>query len=147
MRLFTASLLIALAACDGEAPPPAPPPPPAATPEAAPPPPPPPAATPAPDAAAAAAGPGDAKAGEAVYTQYCAACHQTDGSGMNGMLAANFKDDPARLARSDEELLKSIREGFKGKVGQMPPWGSTLTEQQMRDVLAYVRDRFGAKPK
>jgi mono/diheme cytochrome c family protein len=136
MRRF-AMLLTLTAACAGDpAPAPA-----AAPPAPAPAPAPVPPATPASASSAAAAG--DAEAGKAVYTQYCVPCHQADGSGMNGMLAANFKADKSRLAKSDDELLKSIREGYQGKVGQMPPWGSTLNDQQMRDVLGYVRATFG----
>lgn len=94
------------------------------------------------EAAPVAAGPGDASAGAEVYTTYCAACHQADGTGMGGMLAADFTSG-GRLDKSDAELLGSIRDGFKGKVGQMPPWKGTLDEQQMADVLAYVRASYG----
>jgi mono/diheme cytochrome c family protein len=62
---------------------------------------------------------------------------------MNGMLAANFITDKARLAKSDEDLLKSIRDGVTGKVGTMPPWGTTLSEEEQRHVLAYLRKQFG----
>lgn len=98
-------------------------------------PPPPPAAT----GAASAAGPADATHGKAVYDQYCVACHQADGTGMGGALGANFRDDAERMAKPDEALLHSIREGVTGKVGTMPPWGATLSAQDQVDVLAYIR--------
>ena len=88
---------------------------------------------------------GDAAAGEATYKQYCIACHQADGTGLNGMLAGNFVADKARLAKPDEELITSIRDGVTGKIGTMPPWGTTLSEQDMADVLAYIRATFGGE--
>lgn len=135
-----APVLFALLACGGEPPPP----PPAPAPAKAAPAPAKPAPTPAPAADAEPAGEPNAADGAKVYGQYCVACHQADGSGMNGMLAANFKEE-GRLDKSDEELLTSIRDGFQGKVGMMPPWKGTLTPQQMVDVLAHVRATYGTK--
>lgn len=91
--------------------------------------------------------PPSAERGARVYAANCQACHQADGSGRIGTLqmAANFVEDTERMAKSDEELLQSIANGRKGTVGQMPPWGAILSEQQRVDALAYVRERFGSK--
>ena len=86
---------------------------------------------------------GDPEEGEKVYSTFCVACHQLDGKGINGKLAANFVDDKTRLAKSDEQLLAAITNGFKGNIGQMPPWGPVLKPKARRDVLAYVRKTFG----
>lgn len=94
-------------------------------------------------ATVAAAGGGDVANGQKVYESYCTGCHQADGTGMNGMLAGNFVADKTRLQKSDAELLKSIAEGVTGKIGAMPPWGSTLSEQERKDVLAYIRATYG----
>ncbi len=132
-RAMPLALTLLLVACGGaETPPPAPAPAPAAAPAPE---------KPAPSPAEPT-GPANLESGAKVYETYCKACHQEDGSGMNGMLAANFKEE-GRLDKSDEELLTSIRDGFKGKVGQMPPWGATLTPQEMVDVLAHVRKTYG----
>ena len=88
---------------------------------------------------------GASAAGAAVYKTYCVACHQTDGRGMGGMLAADFVGDPSRLAKSDEQLLTSIRDGVTGKIGVMPPWGAALSETQQQEVLSYVRSQFSSK--
>ena len=133
-------LLLALAiGCGSEPAAPAPAPAPAAAPAPAPEP-----AKAEPAKKAEPAGPANAENGKVVYDTYCKACHQDDGTGMNGMLAANFNEE-GRLDKSDEELLKSIRDGYKGQVGLMPPWGETLTEQEMVDVLAHVRASYGKK--
>lgn len=132
------SALLVFFACGGEAPPsPAPSAPPVAVAAPAP------APAPAPPPAAAASGEVDLADGERVYTTFCTSCHQADGTGMNGMLAANFKADKARLAKSDAELLKSIAEGVTGPVGTMPPWGGSTTEAERQNVLAYIRKTFG----
>lgn len=96
-----------------------------------------------PAVAAVNAAPGDPEEGKKVYATFCVACHQLDGKGLNGKLAANFVDDKTRLAKSDEELLAAITNGFKGNIGQMPPWGPVLKPKARRDVLAYVRKTFG----
>lgn len=88
---------------------------------------------------------GDPTRGATVYATYCQACHQADGKGMDGKLAANFVDDKSRLAKTDEELKHSITNGFKGNIGQMPAWGATLKEQQVVDVIAHLRATYGAK--
>jgi len=79
--------------------------------------------------------------GRIVYEDFCAGCHQADGKGMNGMLGADFTDKE-RMKKSNDELLKSIKSGFKGKNGVMPPWEGTLSDKQMKDVLQYIRDTF-----
>ena len=84
---------------------------------------------------------GNAIAGSIIYSQYCSGCHQPDGKGLNSMLAADLTN-PERLNKSNEELLGSISKGVQGKIGFMPAWGGILTEQQMKDVLQYVRDEF-----
>ncbi len=84
---------------------------------------------------------GDPTNGRVVYENYCTGCHQADGTGMNGMLGANFTDGE-RMKKTNDELLESIKTGFKGKSGVMPPWEGTLSDKQMKDVLQYIRDAF-----
>jgi len=81
--------------------------------------------------------------GRQVYDTHCVACHQADGTGMNGKLAANFVEDRSRLAKSDDELLIAINRGTRGDIGVMPPWGQLLDTQQHHDVLAYLRETYG----
>ncbi len=81
--------------------------------------------------------------GAALYVQHCAPCHQADGRGQDGKLAANFVDDRARLAKSDEELLRSISDGVPGTA--MVGFRDRLDETQRREVLAHLRARFGTR--
>lgn len=136
-KLVLASLF--LAACGGATETPAPAPAPAPAPEPAP------AAAPAPTPEPApAAAAGGAAEGETVYKQYCVACHQADGKGMNGTLAGDFTS--GRLGeKTDEQLLTSIREGFTGTIGAMPAWKGVLTDDQMKAVLEYVKATYHPK--
>lgn len=86
--------------------------------------------------------PGDPVAGEAVYRANCLACHAANGTGNGGMTGADFVHDRARLARNNEVLLRSIREGVPSSP-PMPPHGEILDDQQMRDALSYIRATFG----
>jgi mono/diheme cytochrome c family protein len=81
--------------------------------------------------------------GASVYATYCTTCHQADGRGLGGRAAGDFAGNPAILAQSDEALLGTIARGKTGAIGTMPAWGAVLTEQQRRDVLAYIRLTFG----
>jgi mono/diheme cytochrome c family protein len=86
---------------------------------------------------------GDVAKGEAVYGKICVACHQADGGGNGGMLAASFLKDKSRLAKPDSVLYKSISEGLQGKIGVMPAQKGVLSDQEIKDVIAYVRSKFG----
>lgn len=90
--------------------------------------------------------PGDPEAGKAVYLRICSACHQPDGSGLNGMLAANFVSDKTRLAKTNEVLLSSIRNGIVADNKIMPPQKDVLSDQEMKDALSYIRKTFGSSP-
>jgi mono/diheme cytochrome c family protein len=59
------------------------------------------------------------------------------------MLAASFVDDKSRLAKSDAELLNSIKNGVVANGKVMPPQKDVLSDTEMRDVLAYIRKTFG----
>jgi cytochrome c oxidase cbb3-type subunit 3 len=130
-------------------------PPPAAEAPAPPPPPPAPAAPPAapPAAEPVAATGGDAVARGAVqYKTYCATCHGEDGC-TAGPGAAGLNPQPAHHCDgnymnklTDDHLFKTIKEGGAavGKSPLMAAWGGTLTDDQIHDVVAFVRSL--AKP-
>ena len=106
-------------------------------------------AAPAP-AAPAETGPitlGDPARGKMIYDTYCVTCHGPTGKG-DGPAAATLPKKPANHSDGNfmnplpnEELYKAIKEGGQaiGKSNAMPPWGATLNDEQLRDVLGYVR--------
>ena len=80
-------------------------------------------------------------AGSVLYSRHCQACHQHDGRGLEGRLAADFTGPDSPLSRSDDALLRSIDEGVPGT--RMAAWGATLDGAEQRSVLAFIRSRFG----
>ena len=90
---------------------------------------------------------GDAKAGKANFGTYCAVCHGNEGKG-NGPGAAGLKpkprnfNDSARMAKIDNAtLIKAVTEGGAsvGLSPTMAAYKEALSPQQIRDLVAYVR--------
>ncbi len=85
---------------------------------------------------------GNPKNGAAIYQHNCARCHgeALDGNGPDGQYLitrpANFHSMQSRL-KTDWELLLSISQGVL--VTPMHGWQGRLSEQEMMDVLAYIR--------
>jgi len=85
--------------------------------------------------------------GKTVFVHYCRLCHGETGAG-DGFNAFNLDPRPRDLSepkfqtsRKDSDLADAIRRGGAG-VGLsplMPPWGHTLTDRQIADVIAYIR--------
>jgi mono/diheme cytochrome c family protein len=77
-------------------------------------------------------------AGADTYKANCLMCHGPDGSGNTpvgtALKAANFKD-PTIVKAPDAQLTAAVKAG-KGK---MPAFGTRLTDDQVKAVIAYVR--------
>lgn len=98
--------------------------------------------------AGAALADGEAKRGETLYEVYCAQCHGLKGSG-GGVNAAHMAvmprdhtDRGEMSARTDEELFKVIKHGGKSinKSVLMPAWGRNLSDDDIRALVAHLRD-------
>lgn len=84
--------------------------------------------------------------GRRIYTAYCIGCHGMSGKG-DGPAAKSLPVRPADHTRSamnklnDQYLLDIISKGGAavGKSAQMPAWGAVVKENQIRDVVAYIR--------
>jgi len=110
-----------------------------------------PAPTPTPSPAsaspAAPSGPHDPAAGEALYAQNCASCHGARGA-ADGPVGAALNPKPARHddgaymnTLSNEHLFKVIKLGGAsvGKSALMAPWGGSLSDEQIWNLVAFVR--------
>jgi mono/diheme cytochrome c family protein len=85
-------------------------------------------------------GPYDFKGGQAIYTNVCQGCHMPDakgavGAGMYPALAKNAKLEVAGYP------VAVITHGQKA----MPSFGTLLNDQQVADVVNYIRTNFGNK--
>jgi len=80
--------------------------------------------------------------GPAIYARLCQKCHGATGRGdgpqaqWKFLPPANFHS-PASRAKSDEQLLSIIEHGVI--FTPMHSYRGTLTDAQMREVLAYIR--------
>ncbi len=89
-------------------------------------------------------------AGEKVYKKYCISCHQADAGGVPH-LNPPLIQTPYILG-DKTRLINIILNGFNEKVeiegevfsNPMPPL-KILKDQQIADVLTYVRNNFGNK--
>ena len=99
------------------------------------------------DPVPATAGSADPAAGHADYQMFCASCHGPGGDG-DGPVAQALDPKPARHsdggymnALSHDDLFQVIKFGGQsvGKSALMAPWGSALSDQQIENVIAFIR--------
>jgi mono/diheme cytochrome c family protein len=90
----------------------------------------------------------NARQGRILFRHYCVTCHGVQGHG-DGFNAYNLDPKPRDLAdrefqgrRSDEELGAIIRSGggVAGMSTGMPPWGRTLNERAIHNLVVYLRN-------
>jgi mono/diheme cytochrome c family protein len=81
--------------------------------------------------------------GGLVYANYCVTCHGVMADG-NGRAARLYDPRPANLRASNKndayvELI--VRRGGEllGRSGKMPPWEEELTDEQISDIVQYIR--------
>ena len=88
--------------------------------------------------------------GKAVYAQTCIACHQADGGGVQGLNPSLSKTE--YVLGDKNRLINIVLKGLNKDVeidgdvysNPMPPL-NYLTDQQVADVLTYVRNNFQNK--
>ncbi|MBW8328629.1 MAG: c-type cytochrome, partial [Thiobacillus sp.] len=87
--------------------------------------------------------------GKAVYEKVCLECHGAGGKGQRGDWRIRDADGhfpPPPLDDSAHAwhhptavLLDVIRDGSPQGQGKMPAWKGKLSEQEMQDVVAYIK--------
>ncbi|HEY9098916.1 MAG TPA: c-type cytochrome [Thiobacillus sp.] len=87
--------------------------------------------------------------GKAIFDQNCAVCHGPGGQGLPGdwrIRDADGKYPPPPLDDSAHAwhhptavLLEAVRDGSPNGEGNMPAWKDKLSEQNMQDVVAYIK--------
>lgn len=101
---------------------------------------------------------GDAAAGAAVYAANCVTCHGADGRGR-GESAAALNPKPRDFTSgvyyidgnadaetgSDVDLARVIAwgPGTFGGSSAMPPWQRVLSDEEIRNVVAYIQSLSG----
>ncbi len=81
------------------------------------------------------------KAGQGVYATNCTGCHQENGQGAPHVAAALAG---SKIVNGRPEMpLRVLLNGKEGSIGEMPPLGQSLSDEQLAQVLTYVRGNFG----
>ena len=89
--------------------------------------------------------PGSAIAGQVLYEPRCRLCHgetgRGDGDAAESLIRAkpaDFTQDTLIARRDWVALFHRIREGGQQRHTSMPPWGISLTEAEMWDLVAFI---------
>lgn len=101
---------------------------------------------------------GSAQAADAkqVFDFYCAQCHGVNGDGKGVNVTKDFATDPRNFTvtadmekRSDDDIRTVIKDGGPAisKSPLMPPWGSTLSAEEVDGLLAHIRKLCNCKAK
>ena len=82
--------------------------------------------------------------GSIVFRTYCVLCHGVTGKG-DGRAAKLYTPKPANLTVSPfpDQYKEMIIRGGGVSVGRsafMPPWGDELTNEQIHDLVAFLRE-------
>lgn len=71
--------------------------------------------------------------GQEIYDARCASCHRKD---LSGAVGPALGSGSAAAGKPDESYELTITEGR----GRMPSFGGVFTDQQIADVIAYIRN-------
>lgn len=87
--------------------------------------------------------------GQSIFLANCASCHGASGRG-DGPAAASLDPPPADLTSGEhhghayEDLFHWIENGIPGSA--MPAFGDKLSDEQIGDVVNYIRVAFEGAP-
>ena len=94
---------------------------------------------------ALAAGPSDATAdagganGESLFLRDCATCHLGRGSLIGVAPLPRLLRDPLRYGETEEVLFTVTKNGTSS--AQMPAFGGVLSDDEIRSIVGYIRER------
>jgi mono/diheme cytochrome c family protein len=96
---------------------------------------------------------GDAVKGKATFQQSCSTCHGATGKGDGAAGAAlnpkpkDLSDKAFNVSLKQDYLVRIIKEGGQamGKSPIMPKFGGTLKDDQIQDVIAFIRSLVSGK--
>jgi cytochrome c oxidase cbb3-type subunit 2 len=107
------------------------------------------AAAPANAASPAASSGYDAAKGQALFTATCSACHQASGEGLPGAFPA-LKGNAAVNDSDPTKHIHVVLHGLQGEAvggvvyaSPMPPFGATLSDADVANIIDYERSSWG----
>ncbi len=89
--------------------------------------------------------------GNAVYLDNCSACHQPNGAGIASVFPPLAKSDYLMADRA--RAINVVLKGLHGPVtvngtlynSEMPPFGASLSDDEVAAVVTYIRNSWGNK--
>jgi mono/diheme cytochrome c family protein len=94
------------------------------------------------------------KRGEEVYTTNCVTCHMQKGEGLDGSFPPLAKADYIAKDKTGKHAIGIVLNGLEGEItvngkkyDVLMPGQNYLNDQQIADVLNYVRNSWGNKGK
>jgi len=75
------------------------------------------------------------------FTRSCASCH---GDQAQGLIGPNLTDDRWLHGGSVEQIFQTVAKGWPSK--GMPPWGRTLSPDELAALVSYLRSIQGTTP-
>lgn len=88
-------------------------------------------------ASALAQGESEPVDGAAVFKKRCSMCHGPEGKGFSANKTPDFTSEDWQKSKTDEEITDVVKNGKKGT--PMPAFGSKLSEDEVKAVVAHVR--------
>jgi mono/diheme cytochrome c family protein len=89
------------------------------------------------------------RVGQAIYHDYCAACHTAEGTGIPQLFSA-LKSNPAVQSDDATNLIRivlqgaqSVATGLVPTAAAMPAHGWKLSDEQVAAVITYIRNSWG----
>ncbi len=91
-----------------------------------------------------------------VYDFYCAQCHGMEGAGDGPNVTDDFPVNPRNFTKKDEmnkltdaDIKNVILKGgpVVSKSPMMPPWGKTLSAEEIDSLVVYLREICQCKGK
>ena len=100
------------------------------------------------------AAPSFATDAETNYKVYCVQCHGISGNGKGvntwdmSVQPRDHSDAKGMKSISDKDMFKAIKEGglAVSKSVHMPPWGDILSDEDIHDIVKYLRELCNCKP-
>jgi mono/diheme cytochrome c family protein len=88
--------------------------------------------------------------GKEIFSRVCAACHQRDGDGKDGV-APPLLGSEWVLTTNGNRIMRIVLNGLNGPIHvrgrdwnlSMPPWRENLNDDQIAVVLTYIRTQLG----
>ena len=87
--------------------------------------------------------------GEKLYKGACVACHELDGSGAPRIYPplpgnANLQsENPVSAIKIVLDGAETITTPRAPNTGSMPPYASKMSDQEVADVVTYIRNAWG----